>query len=239
MKVLAIDDEPLALQQLASYIRKIPFFELTAACQSAFEAQTVMEKESIDALFIDINMPDLNGLDFVRTLDTPPIIVFTTAYSDYAVEGYKVDAVGYLLKPFGMEEFQQVANKVKARHELLQQAEASPIDDDDAIFLKSEYKIIRINVDEIRYVEAMSEYLKIYTDHRPKPIVALLSMKKMEERLPASTFMRIHRSYIVNLHKIAELSKNRVLLGADESLPIGDLYREPLQQYIERKFLGK
>ena len=239
MKVLAIDDEPLALQQLASYIRKIPFFELTAACQSAFEAQAVMEKESIDALFIDINMPDLNGLDFVRTLDTPPIIVFTTAYSDYAVEGYKVDAVGYLLKPFGMEEFQQVANKVKARHELLQQAEASPIDDDDAIFLKSEYKIIRINVDEIRYVEAMSEYLKIYTDHRPKPIVALLSMKKMEERLPASTFMRIHRSYIVNLHKIAELSKNRVLLGADESLPIGDLYREPLQQYIERKFLGK
>lgn len=239
MKVLAIDDEPLALQQLASYIRKIPFFELTAACQSAFEAQAVMEKESIDALFIDINMPDLNGLDFVQTLDTPPIIVFTTAYSDYAVEGYKVDAVGYLLKPFGMEEFQQVANKVKARHELLQQAEASPIDDDDAIFLKSEYKIIRINVDEIRYVEAMSEYLKIYTDHRPKPIVALLSMKKMEERLPASTFMRIHRSYIVNLHKIAELSKNRVLLGADESLPIGDLYREPLQQYIERKFLGK
>ncbi len=239
MKVLAIDDEPLALQQLASYIRKIPFFELTAACQSAFEAQAVMEKESIDALFIDINMPDLNGLDFVRTLDTPPIIVFTTAYSDYAVEGYKVDAVGYLLKPFGMEEFQQVANKVKARHELLQQAEASPIDDDDAIFLKSEYKIIRINVDEIRYVEAMSEYLKIYTDHRPKPIVALLSMKKMEERLPASTFMRIHRSYIVNLRKIAELSKNRVLLGADESLPIGDLYREPLQQYIERKFLGK
>ena len=241
IRTLAIDDEPLALQQLSSYIKKIPFLELVAECQSAFDAKKIMDEEVIDAIFIDINMPDLTGMDFVRSLAVPPIVVFTTAYSDYAVDGYKVDAVDYLLKPFGLDEFQRAANKVKRQYELLrqEQAEISTVDDDDSLFLKTEHKVVRVKVEDIRYIEGMSEYLKIHLQDHPKPIIVLLSMKKIEERLPAKTFMRVHRSYIINLRKIHEVNKNRVILDSETYIPIGDLYREQLNKYIESKFLGK
>ncbi len=241
IRTLAIDDEPLALQQLSSYIKKIPFLELVAECQSAFDAKKIMDEEVIDAIFIDINMPDLTGMDFVRSLAVPPIVVFTTAYSDYAVDGYKVDAVDYLLKPFGLDEFQRAANKVKRQYELLrqEQAEISTVDDDDSLFLKTEHKVVRVKVEDIRYIEGMSEYLKIHLQDQPKPIIVLLSMKKIEERLPAKTFMRVHRSYIINLRKIQEVNKNRVILDSETYIPIGDLYREQLNKYIESKFLGK
>ena len=193
IRTIAIDDEPLALQQLVTYIRKVPFLELVAECQSAIDAQKVLEQEVIDVMFIDINMPDLNGLDFVRTLAAPPLVVFTTAYSEYALEGYKVNAVDYLLKPFGMDEFMRAANKVKQQYDLTHTAEVSRVDDNDAIFLKTEHRIVRINVTNIRYIEGMSEYLKIYLKEG-KPLVVLLSMKKMEERLSSTNFMRIHRS---------------------------------------------
>ena len=238
IRTLAIDDEPLALKQLATYIRKVPFLELVAECQSAIDAQKILEQDVIDVMFIDINMPDLNGLDFVRTLVAPPLVVFTTAYSEYAIDGYKVNAVDYLLKPFGMDEFLRAANKVKQQYDLTHTTEVSKVDDNDAMFLKTEHRIVRININNIRYIEGMSEYLKIYLKDA-KPIVVLLSMKKMEERLPSHSFMRIHRSYIINLTEIQEVNKNRVILDADTFLPIGDLYREQLNQYIESKFLGK
>lgn len=238
IRTIAIDDEPLALQQLVTYIRKVPFLELVAECQSAIDAQKVLEQEVIDVMFIDINMPDLNGLDFVRTLAAPPLVVFTTAYSEYALEGYKVNAVDYLLKPFGMDEFMRAANKVKQQYDLTHTAEVSRVDDNDAIFLKTEHRIVRINVTNIRYIEGMSEYLKIYLKEG-KPLVVLLSMKKMEERLSSTNFMRIHRSYIINLNEIQEVNKNRVILDQDTYLPIGDLYRDQLNKYIESKFLGK
>ena len=238
IRTIAIDDEPLALQQLVTYIRKVPFLELVAECQSAIDAQKVLEQEVIDVMFIDINMPDHNGLDFVRTLAAPPLVVFTTAYSEYALEGYKVNAVDYLLKPFGMDEFMRAANKVKQQYDLTHTAEVSRVDDNDAIFLKTEHRIVRINVTNIRYIEGMSEYLKIYLKEG-KPLVVLLSMKKMEERLSSTNFMRIHRSYIINLNEIQEVNKNRVILDQDTYLPIGDLYRDQLNRYIESKFLGK
>ena len=238
IRTIAIDDEPLALQQLVTYIRKVPFLELVAECQSAIDAQKVLEKEVIDVMFIDINMPDLNGLDFVRTLAAPPLVVFTTAYSEYALEGYKANAVDYLLKPFGMDEFMRAANKVKQQYDLTHTAEVSRVDDNDAIFLKTEHRIVRINVTNIRYIEGMSEYLKIYLKEG-KPLVVLLSMKKMEERLSSTHFMRIHRSYIINLNEIQEVNKNRVILDQDTYLPIGDLYHDQLNRYIESKFLGK
>ena len=238
IRTIAIDDEPLALQQLVTYIRKVPFLELVAECQSAIDAQKVLEQEVIDVMFIDINMPDLNGLDFVRTLAAPPLVVFTTAYSEYALEGYKVNAVDYLLKPFGMDEFMRAANKVKQQYDLTHTAEVSRVDDNDAIFLKTEHRIVRINVTNIRYIEGMSEYLKIYLKEG-KPLVVLLSMKKMEERLSSTNFMRIHRSYIINLNEIQEVNKNRVILDQDTYLPIGDLYRDQLNRYIESTFLGK
>lgn len=141
IRCLAIDDEPLALRQLAAYLQKVPFFELVDSCQSALEAMAILEKQEVDVIFIDINMPDLNGLDFVRSLQHPPMVVFTTAYQEYAVEGYKVDAIDYLLKPFGMSDVLRAADKVKRQYDLLHTASLSPMDEDDALFLKTEYKV--------------------------------------------------------------------------------------------------
>ena len=238
IRTIAIDDEPLALQQLAAYIKKTPYLELVATCQSAAEAQAVLQGEPVDVLFTDINMPDLSGMDFVRSLDNPPLVVFTTAYSEYALDGYKVNAVDYLLKPFSLEDFQRAAEKVRAQCELRNAAAAvSVIDQDDALFFKTEHRVVRVELSNIRYIEGMSEYLKIYIEGQ-KPLVVLLAMKKLEERLP-SHFMRIHRSYIINLRKIQEVNKNRVILDADTYLPIGDLYHEAFNQYLNSKFLGK
>jgi DNA-binding LytR/AlgR family response regulator len=252
IRCLAIDDEPLALQQIVAYIGKVPFLELAAQCQSALEARQFLEQDTVDAIFCDINMPDLNGMDFIKSLTVPPLVVFTTAYSEYAVEGFRVNAVDYLLKPFGLQDFQRAANRLKERltpsplsphpSDISPQTSAlSPQTSalkDDTIFLKTEYRIVKVSISDIRYVEAMSEYLKVYLQGEAKPIVTLLSMKKMEERLPEN-FMRIHRSYIVNLNMIQEVNKNRIIMDADTYLPIGDMYKDTFQQYLDTKFLGK
>ena len=266
IKVLAIDDEPLALQQLAAYISKVPFLELAGECQSALEAREILNSEAIDAIFCDINMPDLNGMDFVKSLSAPPLVVFTTAYAEYAVEGFRVDAVDYLLKPFGLDDFRRAANRLKERilriedgerrterHDYSQGGNApadkgnhnpqsstpnSQFNSDDTIFVKTDYRVVKLAVSDIRYVEGMSEYLKIHLESQPKPIVTLLSMKKMEEYLPPY-FMRIHRSYIINLKMIQEVNKTRVIMDADTFLPIGDNYREAFNDYLNTKFLGK
>ena len=250
LRCLAIDDEPLALQQLVTYISKVPFLELAAQCQSALEARQYLEHDTVDVLFCDINMPDLNGMDFVKSLTVPPLVVFTTAYSEYAVEGFKVNAVDYLLKPFGLQDFQRAANRVRER---LEESHLSPLtstppsltsnlspltSQNDTIFLKTDYRIVKVSISDIRYVEGMSEYLKVWIEGETKPIITLLSMKKMEEHLP-DYFMRIHRSYIINLTKIQEVNKNRVIMDSDTYLPIGDLYKEAFQTYLEGKFLGK
>ena len=246
IKCIAIDDEPLALRKLVTYINKIPYFELVAQCHSAIEAQKVVDEQEVDAIFLDINMPDLNGMDFAKSLDQDhskgPIMVFTTAYSEYAIEGYKANAVGYLLKPYGFDEFEAAAQKVKDICEIRQQSEAAEISsetDNHVIFVKSDYKIVRIDIHSIRYIEAMSEYLRIVCDDRPKPVIVLLSMKKIEEHLPTSMFMRIHRSYIINLNRINEIKKNHVILNDGTSMPIGDNYKDTFMAYLNTKFLTK
>ena len=249
---LAIDDEPLALQQLVAYISKVPFLELAAQCQSAVEARAFLEHDTVDAIFCDINMPDLNGMDFVKSLACPPLVVFTTAYSEYAVEGFRVNAVDYLLKPFGLQDFQRAALRLKSRSEEsgVRSENSSSAESnltphsslhtpqEDTIFLKTDYRIVKVSIPDIRYIEGMSEYLKVWIKDEPKPIITLLSMKKMEERLP-DYFMRIHRSYIINLTMIQEVNKNRVIMDADTYLPIGDMYKETFQAYLDTKFLGK
>ena len=246
---LAIDDEPLALQQLVAYISKVPFLELAAQCQSAMEARAFLEHDTVDAIFCDINMPDLNGMDFVKSLAAPPLVVFTTAYSEYAVEGFRVNAVDYLLKPFGLQDFQRAANRLLSRKEERGNTPDSDIprstsvvppssENDNVLFLKTDYRIVKVSIPDIRYIEGMSEYLKVWIKGEAKPIITLLSMKKMEERLP-DYFMRIHRSYIINLTMIQEVNKNRVMMDADTYLPIGDLYKEAFQAYLDTKFLGK
>jgi DNA-binding LytR/AlgR family response regulator len=238
IRCLAIDDEPLALGQLVAYINKVPFLELAAQCQSALEARNFLENDTVDAIFCDINMPDLNGMDFVKSLAVPPLIVFTTAYSEYAVEGFKINAVDYLLKPFGLQDLQRAANRIKDRLTESVAAAKPATDSTDSLFLKTDYRIVKVNIPDIRYVEAMSEYLKVWIEGEAKPIITLLSMKKMEEHLP-NNFMRIHRSYIINLDKIQEVNKNRVIMDSDTYLPIGDLYKEAFQAYLDTKFLGK
>lgn len=248
IRTLVIDDEPLALQQLATYVGKIPYLTLVGECQSALEARDIIAREQIDAIFIDINMPDLNGMDFVRSLAAPPIVVFTTAYSEYAIDGYKVDAADYLLKPFSLDDFRKAAQRVKRRYDMEMaadlplppadaQTEEKPLHDDDTIFLKTEHRVVRVNIADIRYVEGMSEYLKVHLENE-RPIIMLLSMKKMEERLPSS-FVRIHRSYIVNMKKVKEVTKNRIVMDADTYLPIGDIYKEALTSYLADKYLGR
>lgn len=253
IKTLVIDDEPLALQQLAAYVKKIPFLDLVAECQSAIEARDIINNERIDAIFVDINMPDMNGMDFVRSLAAPPLVVFTTAYSEYAVDGFKVDAVDYLLKPFGLDDFKRAAMRVKHRFELENPTAAESADnnaadnspathsaataDDESIFLKTEHRVVRVNIADIRYIEGMSEYLKVHIEGQ-RPIIMLFSMKKMEERLP-SHFLRIHRSYIVNMRHVQEVTKNRIVMDADTYLPIGDMYKEPLSAYLADKYFGR
>ncbi|MCR5820664.1 MAG: LytTR family DNA-binding domain-containing protein [Bacteroidaceae bacterium] len=253
MRCIAIDDEPLALGQLVAYIEKVPFLELAAQCQSALEARQFLEHDTADAIFCDINMPDLNGMDFVKSLAAPPLIVFTTAYSEYAVEGFRVNAVDYLLKPFGMQEFLRAANRLRERLSKDKEAsqpvaeasqpsansqETTVAADTDSLFLKADYRIVKVRISDIRYIESMSEYLKVWIEGEAKPIITLLSMKKMEERLPGS-FMRVHRSYIINLTKIQEVNKNRVSLDVNTSIPIGDFYKEAFQAYLDKRFLGK
>lgn len=243
IRCLAIDDEPLALQQLVAYIGKVPFLELAAQCQSALEARAFLENDTVDAIFCDINMPDLNGMDFVKSLAVPPLVIFTTAYSEYAVEGFRVNAVDYLLKPFGLQDFQRAANRLRERLDNTPAADNSLTSNlssqtSDSLFLKTDYRIVKVSIADIRYVEAMSEYLKVWLDNQPKPVITLLSMKKMEEHLP-NNFMRIHRSYIINLNKIQEVNKNRVIMDSETYLPIGDMYKDTFQAYLDTKYLGK
>ena len=245
IKCIAIDDEPLALKKLVSYIKKIPYFELVAQCHSAIEAQQVVEQQEVDAIFLDINMPDLNGMDFAKSLEKDhskgPLMVFTTAYSEYAIEGYKANAVGYLLKPYGFDEFEAAAQKVQDICEIRQMSatEVSTEIDNDVIYVKSDYKIVRIDIEHIIYIEAMSEYLKILCEEKSKPVIVLLSMKKIEEYLPSSKFMRIHRSFIINLSKISEIKKNHVILVGDISLPIGDNFKDAFMNYLNTRMLTK
>ena len=216
------------------------WFCIAGACPSAAKAKEILDRESVDVLFVDINMPDISGMDFVKSLAAPPMIVFTTAYSEYAVEGFKVDAVDYLLKPFGLDDFKKAAEKVRKRYDSEHQSAAvSAPDADDALFFKTDYKVVRVPISKITYVEGMSEYLKIHVEGEKDPVIVLLSMKKLEERLPSDRFMRIHKSYIIALNQIREVARGRVSITPEVSLPIGDSYHETFNKYLDAKFLGK
>ena len=247
IRCLAIDDEPLALEQLKTYISKIPFLKLEDSCMSALNASKILADKQIDAIFIDINMPDLNGLDFVKSFLNPPLVVFTTAYSEYAIEGYKVDAVDYLLKPFGLDDFQRTANKVLRMYQLTHRQEPAgqpsataqvAKEENDVLFVKSDYRMVRIDIPHIRYVEAMSEYLRIFLDGEAKPVIALLSMKKLEERLPKD-FMRVHRSYIVNLQKIQQIERGRIVMDKNTYIPVSEGYKDAFNQFLSERSLEK
>ena len=236
IKCIAVDDEPLALKQLSDYVRKTPFLELVAECNSAFEALKVLGEKQVDLMFLDINMPDLNGIDFIKSLEERPEVIFTTAYQEYALEGFRVEALDYLLKPIGYDIFLKSANKAKKHFELIKQLPSNVEKTDNCLFIKSEYKIIRVNLNEIKYIEGMREYVRMHLLH-DKPVMTLMSMKSLEEQLPANTFMRVHRSFIINLERVTTIERNRIIFDEKVFIPIGDQYKAAFDEYIEKHFL--
>lgn len=235
IRCIAIDDEPLALQQISSYIDKTPFLEKVALCQSAFDAMELIEREEVHLLFVDINMPDLNGMDFVKSLTNKLQIIFTTAYSEYAIEGFQVDAIDYLLKPISYNSFLKAVNKAKNWFELtnLKSNQSADIEKEE-LFVKSDYKIVRVMINDIWYVESANEYIKIYINEKDS-ITTLMRLKNFEEQLPEKKFMRIHRSFIVNLDKITAIDRNRIYINQKTVIPVGEQYREIFQNYLEKK----
>ncbi|MBP3534061.1 MAG: response regulator transcription factor [Alistipes sp.] len=246
IRCLAIDDEPLALRQITGYIEKIPFLELARTFNSAVQAQQYLLGEKVDLIFVDINMPDLNGVDFVRSLESPPMIIFTTAYSEYAIEGFKLDAIDYLLKPFGFNEFSRSVNKANSLYELLnmknaaadnrtEAEESESSSDKEYISVRADYKTSLIKISNIVYLESEGEYVRMNLNDGTK-VVTLFRLKNMESSLPSDTFMRVHRSYIVNLKCITGYTKGRIFLENDDYVPIGENYKEAFLKYIGNKF---
>ena len=231
MKCIVVDDEPLALDLLESYVRKTPFLELAGKYSSAVQAMKELANQQVDLIFLDIQMPELNGLEFSRMLPPETCIIFTTAFDQYAIDGYKVNAIDYLLKPISYPDFLQAANKALHQHELMHR---TPQDEIDSIFVKSEYKLVQIELRKILYVEGLKDYIKIYEEDNPKPVLSLMSMKAMEDLMPPSQFMRVHRSYIVRKDKIRVIDRGRIVFGKTY-IPISDSYKQAFQEYLEKR----
>ncbi len=227
-----VDDEPLALNLLESYVNKTPFLTLAEKYSSAVQAMKELPGKQVDLLFLDIQMPELNGLEFSKMVNPHTRIVFTTAFGQYAIDGYKVNALDYLLKPISYVDFLQAANKAVQWFELLQQ----PKDEIDSIFVKSEYKLVQIELKNILYIEGLKDYIKIYEEGNTKPILSLMSMKAMEEMLPASRFMRVHRSYIVQKDKIRIIDRGRIVFGKTY-IPVSDSYKQIFQEFLDKRTL--
>ncbi|AVM52189.1 LytTR family two component transcriptional regulator [Bacteroides zoogleoformans] len=225
-----VDDEPLALSLLESYVDKTPFLRLAGKYSSAVQAMNELPGRHVDLLFLDIQMPELNGLEYSKMIDPATRIVFTTAFGQYAIDGYKVNALDYLLKPISYVDFLQAANKALQWFELLQQ----PKEDIQSIFVKSDYKLVQIELSKILYVEGLKDYIKIYEEDVPKPILSLMSLKAMEELLPASRFIRVHRSYIVQKDKIRVIDRGRIVFGKNY-IPIGDSYKQNFQDFLNQR----
>jgi len=236
ISVIAIDDEPLALKLITGYIEKTPVLKLLGKFENPLEAARFLAENQVDLIFTDIHMPDLSGIEFTRAMEKGPKVIFTTAYDKYALEGYKLDIVDYLLKPFSYEEFLRSVQKV-SRLTRLEKSSATSIEaNDEFLFLKSDYKIRRINFNDILYVEGLKDYVKVFITNAPKPILSLSSLKLLEGKLPGDKFMRVHRSYIVNLGKIDTIERSRIVFGKIY-IPVGDQYKDKFQEYLDRNFL--
>lgn len=231
IKCLAIDDEPLALSKMSNYISKTPFLELKGAFRSGFDAMELISSQKIDLMFVDINMPDINGLDFVKTLHNKPQVIFTTAFSEYAIEGFKLDALDYLLKPIGYNEFLKAANKALKYFESVDPDLKKEVSSSEYLFVKADCKIARISVNDIIYIEGMREYVRIHLDDS-KSLMPLISLRILEEKLPSDRFMRVHRSYIVNLGKIKTVEHNRIVFEGKVYIPVSEQYKEAFQKFL-------
>ncbi len=239
IKAIIVDDEPLAHVVLETYISQMPNIELVAKCENAFEANEVLRNQHVDLIFLDIQMPQLSGVDFLKTLSNPPCVIFTTAYPDYAVEGFELNAVDYLLKPISLERFLKAVNKVSDKINSKKSDEAASHDvAEDFFFVKADKKLVKVNFEEILYIEGLKDYVIIRQENGR--VITLQTMKSLEDRLPESKFKRVHRSYIVNIKKITAILGNMVELmegGKLKQLPIGKNYRDELLEMINENKL--
>ena len=229
-----IDDEPLAAGLLESYVAKTPYLNLTGTYNSAITAMRDLRDNPVPLLFLDIQMPELSGVEFAKILPKDTKIIFTTAFPQYALEGYKVNALDYLLKPISYEDFLRATEKAQDWYNILQKREA--YNDDRIMFIKSEYKLLRVCLDDILYVEGLKDYVRICLKNGEK-IMSLMSMKKLEDYLPHPEFLRTHRSYIVHMPEVRSIDRVRIVFG-DVFIPISDNYKEEVQQYLDTHTLS-
>ncbi|WP_371824122.1 LytR/AlgR family response regulator transcription factor [Lutibacter sp. A80] len=230
MNCLIIDDEPLAVELLEDFVSKVPFLKLVATCSNGIEAISVVKGNNIDLIFTDIEMPDFSGIEFIKALDVKPLFIFTTAYSHYAIEGFNLNAVDYLVKPIPFHRFLTAVNRaqeiflMKNKDTVKVVQPAASKETLDFIFVKADYENIKLNLDDIKYIEGLKDYIKIFSNSH-KPILTLSSFKKIEEKLPVNLFVRVHRSYIVSLKYIHSVQRNRILID-DVRIPIGNNYKD-------------
>ena len=234
---LIVDDEPMALSLMESYVAKIPFLELKGKCSNAFEALEKINNEKIDVLFLDIQMPELNGIELSRTIGKDTRVIFTTAFDQYAIDGFKVEALDYLLKPYNFEEFYTAALKARDWFALVQNSHIGDAKEEPVyIFIRADYKHLKVMLDDILYIEGLKDYVKVWLVNETKPILTHSSLKKLEEELPASKFMRVHRSYIIALNKIHAVERSQAIIN-NQYIPIADQFKQQFQEFVGRNSL--
>ncbi|HEV9038809.1 MAG TPA: response regulator transcription factor [Puia sp.] len=239
LRCIAVDDEPLALHLLTDYIRKVPFLDLVASCEDAFQAARVLQENQVDLIFMDIQMPGLTGLQFIQSLAKRPMIILVTAYKKFATEGFDLDVVDYLVKPVGLDRFMKACYKAQELHQLRTAPPATPAGATgaaapDYFFVNSDYSLVKVVFADIVWIEGSGDYVKIHLHSAPRPLLVRTNAKTLEGELPADKFLRIHKSYIIAIAAITAIRKNSVFIGELE-LPVGDTYRETLRRITGRE----
>ncbi len=232
VKAVIVDDEPLARQIICKYATDIPDLEITGECEDAIHAHKFLNENQVDLMFLDVNMPKISGLDFIKNLSKPPLVILTTAYTNYALESYELNILDYLKKPFSFERFFKAFQKAETQLSLLNKHQS--IASDNFIFIKSNKKAVRINIDEITIIEGLGDYIKIHL--KDNHYITNLTMKKMKELLPENEFFRIHKSFIIRLASVEAIEGNQITIGK-EKIPIGNIYKQAFNELIETKYI--
>ncbi|MGW8315827.1 MAG: LytR/AlgR family response regulator transcription factor [Bacteroidales bacterium] len=235
IRTIAIDDEPPALELVRRNIEKTPFLELLGTFDNPLDSIDILSNNEVDLILLDIHMPDLTGVEFARSLQDGPHVIFTTAYDKYALEGFRLNVIDYLLKPFNYEEFLTAVQKAKKQIELERNSFREATVENRFLFLKSEYKIRRINFDDILYIEGLKDYVKVFLSHERKPVLSLATLKSLERALPAEQFMRVHKSYIVNLDQIQTIERYRIIFG-EVRIPVSEQYKSTFNEFLRKNF---